>query len=78
MASPPLLMTLGPALLIAIDGKGQGKERRRFSLVCATTTQTRGKASSPTLSSLGQLTCTPQIQGQLYCAAHVRGGACSL
>ena len=41
------------------------KERKDgVSLVCATTTQTRGKASSPTLSSLSQLTYTPQIQVQ--------------
>jgi fatty acid/phospholipid biosynthesis enzyme len=40
MANSPTLMTLGPALLPAINGKGL--ERKAFLPVCATTKQTRG------------------------------------
>lgn len=55
-AHAPTLMNLGSTLLITIDGEGQEKGGHCLSLVCAK--QTRGRASPPTLSTLGQLTYT--------------------
>lgn len=53
MASSITLMTMGLALQSAIGGEGQGIGGGCLSLFCATAQQTKGKASCPTLMSLG-------------------------
>lgn len=47
IASSPMFMTLGPALLLAVGGEGQGREGGYLSLVWATVQQTRGRAGCP-------------------------------
>lgn len=59
MASPPTLMTLGPSLLPAIDSEGQGREGWRFSLIYATTQQTRCSVHLSHSHPLGRFTCIP-------------------
>lgn len=60
MASPPTLMTLGPVLSPAIDGKKWRRGGRYLSLVWATTQQTRNRAASPQSAHQGPaLLCCP-------------------
>lgn len=47
MATFPILIIPGPALLPVIDGKEQGRVRENLSLVSTTSQQIRGSSVSP-------------------------------
>lgn len=75
MDSSFALRNLGSVLLPAIGGKRQGRAVH-LSLAHATTSQTNGGASSPTLTILGPACPCSHHQGQLYCVAQMRYRAC--
>jgi hypothetical protein len=56
MAGSLSLMTPGTALLLAIDGKGLGREGGHLSFIYSTSQQTRDRASSPVLTPSGPAT----------------------